>query len=77
MKHGIATHGCHPIPRSELERDLDGNIGTYGNKVAKLKVPGQAASLARNTFHQATVPKKCYSFGGSAEARACASVSPP
>jgi len=77
MRHGIATHGCRPIPRSRLERDLDGNIRTYGNQVAELKVPGQAASLARDTFHQATVPKECYSVVGSAEGHESANVSPP
>jgi hypothetical protein len=65
MKRKIATYGCRPIPGSGLKQNLDGNVGTYCDQIAELKVSSKAACLARNAFHQTTVPKECYPIEGS------------
>src|SRR5882757_4225172 len=63
-KPKIATYGCHPISRRGLELDLNGNVETYCDQVAELKMSSKATCLARNAFLQATVSKECYPIGG-------------
>lgn len=43
---------------------MNGNVETYRDQVAELKVSSKATCLARNAFHQATVPKECYPIEG-------------
>ena len=43
------------------------NVETYRDQVAELKMASEAACFARNSFHQATVPKECYPIEVSKE----------
>jgi hypothetical protein len=61
LKHTIPTYGCRPRPRKDSEWDVYSRIGTYSDQVAELKMPREAARLAGDTFHQATIPKERYS----------------
>ena len=55
------TNGCHPRTRKHVRKSSRSNDKTHGNKVSELQVSRETARFARDTFHQAAIPKDCYS----------------